>query len=119
MPRTPEEWSDISDDFYKLWQFPHCCGCMDGKHVMIRAPANSGSEFYNYKGFFSIVKLALVDAQYRFMFVNVWSQGCISDGGVFANSTLKTMLENDSLNLPAARSLSGKILPTPYVFFYT
>lgn len=47
MPRTPEEWSVISDDFYKLWQFPHCSGCMDGKHVMIQAPANSGSEFYN------------------------------------------------------------------------
>lgn len=89
MPRTPEEWSDISDDFYKLWQFPHCCGWMDGKHVMIQAPANSGSEFYNYKGFFSVVLLALVDAQYRFMFVNVGSQGRISDGGVFANSTLK------------------------------
>lgn len=65
---------------------------------------------------FSIVLLALVDAQYRFMFVNVGSQGRISDGGVFAHSTLKTMLENDSLNLPAARPLPGRILPTPYVF---
>lgn len=116
MPRTPEEWNNISDDFYKLWQFPHCIGCMDGKHVMIQAPANSGSEFYNYKGFFSIVLLALVDAQYRFMFVNVGSQGRISDGGVFSNTTLKTMLENDSLNIPAARPLPGRILPTPYVF---
>jgi hypothetical protein len=32
-------------DFYTLWNFPNCCGAMDGKHIVIRSPGESGSEF--------------------------------------------------------------------------
>ena len=34
---------------------------MDGKHVLIRPPPNSGSYYYNYKHSFGIVLLAVVD----------------------------------------------------------
>ena len=41
----PDElmWKKTSLDFEKLWQFPHCVGAIDGKHVQIQAPKNSGS----------------------------------------------------------------------------
>jgi len=70
-PTTTEEWKKVAQDFSGKWNFQHCCGCIDGKHVRIIAPPHSGSQYYNYKGYFSIIMLALVDAQYKFMYVDV------------------------------------------------
>lgn len=61
-----------------------------------------GSVFFNYKGFFSIVLLALVDADYKFTFVDVGSNGRISDGGVLRESYLQAALDTNSLGIPPA-----------------
>ncbi|CAG4981029.1 unnamed protein product [Parnassius apollo] len=45
MPTTESEWIQISKKFDELWNFPHCAGAMDGKHVILEAPgAASASE---------------------------------------------------------------------------
>ena len=59
---TPDGWEEVADDFWKRWNFPHCIGVIDGKHVALRRPRKSSSLFHNYTGFFSIVRLAIVDA---------------------------------------------------------
>ncbi|XP_073519648.1 uncharacterized protein [Phyllobates terribilis] len=66
-PNTEEEWKKIASDFEQLWQFPNCGGALDGKHVRITQPPNSGSYFYNYKGYFTIIMMALVNANYEFI----------------------------------------------------
>ena len=62
-----------------------CIGALDGEHITIRPPANSGSYYYNYKNAFSIVLMALVNASYRFIYVDIGCNGHISDGGIFKN----------------------------------
>ncbi|XP_046141226.1 uncharacterized protein LOC123987698 isoform X1 [Osmia bicornis bicornis] len=77
---------------------------------------NSGTEYHNYKNFFSIVLFALVDADYNFMYVDVGCQGRISDGGVFKNTNLYKKLENNTLNIPAPSALQVPYsLKIPYM----
>ena len=53
---------------------------------LILHPRNSGSLFYNYKGFYSIVLMAVVGANYKFTYVDVGCQERVSDGGVLRNA---------------------------------
>ena len=66
-----DDWKHFENRFCTRWNFLNCIEVLDRKHVMIRAPPNSSSMFYNYKGYFSINLIALVDADYRFTFVDV------------------------------------------------
>lgn len=116
MPKTSEEWKKIAVQFDKKWNFPHCLGALDGKHIVIQSPMNSGSEFYNYKSTFSIVLMALVDADYCFTFADVGCQGRISDGGVFRNTVLFKKLEEGTLKIPEDEPLPMTNLSTPYIF---
>jgi len=49
VPLTADEWGKIKDTFLHRWNFPMCCGAIDGKHVIIKRPSGSGSFFFNYK----------------------------------------------------------------------
>lgn len=50
---------------------------------MMKALKKSGSLFFNYKGFFSLVLLALINADYNFLYVSMGSYSSESDGGIF------------------------------------
>lgn len=115
MPASEAEWQSIEDGFRETWQFPNCVGAIDGKHVLITSPPKSGSAYYNYKRSFSIVLLALVDADYKFTYVDVGNYGRIGDAGVFKNSTLCTAMEKGLLHLPPPRCLPGRIKEIPFV----
>ena len=85
MPCSPNEWRLIAENFQVRWNFPLCIGAIDGKHVLMKSPEKSGSLYFNYKGSFSVVLMALVDANYKFIYINVGAYGRNSDGGIFSN----------------------------------
>ncbi|KAL3212976.1 hypothetical protein MRX96_035798 [Rhipicephalus microplus] len=73
-PKT-ETWLHIAEGFSRKWQFSNCIGAVDGKHIQIKSPPNSGSMYFNYKGTYSVVLLAVVDSDYKFMIVDVGAYG--------------------------------------------
>ena len=78
-PTDAGDWLEISQQFETRWNLPHACGALDGKHIAMRKPAKSGSLYRNYKKFFSIVLLALVDVDYKFIWADVGGVGHQSD----------------------------------------
>lgn len=116
MPQTPADWKKVAEEFAVKWQFPHCLGAIDGKHVAIRKPPSSGTTFYNYKGFFSIVIMAICDADYKFIFAAVGAEGSMSDRAIFSQMRLKEDMDNDNLNFPPSEPLRGDNMQVPYFF---
>ena len=116
IPNDKEEWQKIIDQTNSRWQFSNCYATADGKHVGIICPPYSGSEFYSYKGFYSIVLLAFVDYDYKFLVAEVGCQGTISDGGVYRNSSFYSALKENRLNLPDLQPLPQS--SDPYWEFY-
>lgn len=115
MPSSDVEWKVVANDFGQRWNFYNCVGAMDGKHVKIDPPLKSGSLYYNYKQCFSVVLLAVVDAQLRFIYVDVGANGRISDSGIWNKCTLKAHLDNNSLNIPEPALLPNVEEEFPFV----
>lgn len=115
IPQSEDEWKQVAEDFWQQWNFPNCIGAIDGKHVHIQPPPNSGSKYFNYKNFNSIVLLALADSHYKFLYVDIGSFGRISDGGVYNSSPLATALESGELKIPRDSRLPNSGLISPYV----
>ncbi len=101
--------SYFSSAYCILYQFQ---GAIDGKHIVVQAPINSGSSYYNYKG----QHCYYFDILYRFTVIDVGDLGRHSDGGVLAHSSFGIALENDSLSFPAPHPLPGTAHPKlPFV----
>ena len=114
IPHDEDGWRDIAKVFQCRWHYPNCIGALDGKHVRIKKPDNAGSTFFNYKGFHSIVLMALVSGNYEFTFIDVGGEGHHSDGGIWRHCGLKYAIHKGTVNVPPSRILPGADVPTEY-----
>ncbi|XP_030752335.1 uncharacterized protein LOC115879580 [Sitophilus oryzae] len=90
---TEEHLQKVISDYYNRWKFPNCFGSIDGKHCQIKCPPNSGSSYFNYLKYFSIVLQGVADADKKFLPIEVGGRGKQSDGGTFIASILFNLLE--------------------------
>ncbi len=107
MPTTEDEWKKVASKFMRYCNFPRCCGALDGKHFPIKRPPGTGAEFFCYKNFYSIVALALVDADYCFLYLDIGANGRAGAAAIFRDSTLKAALDNNLLELPPDHVILG------------
>ena len=93
-PLEENDFTVVETCFWHKWNIPNCVGGIDGKHVRIKAPKNSGSLFFNYKDYFSFVLLAIVDANYKFIAVDVGAYSKEFDNGIFKKSRMGNDIAN-------------------------
>lgn len=115
-PTTENEWKIIAKDFERICNFPNCLGAVDGKHVNIIPPAESGSYFFNYKGTHSLVLMAIVSANYEFIMCDFGVNGRVSDGGVIDHTTFYKKLKEGNLRLPLPTKPTYSENLIPFVF---
>lgn len=115
-PPKVEDFKKIAKEFYETWNFPNCVGAIDGKHIRIKCPKHSGTMYFNYKHFYSIVLQAVADARYRFIIIDVGGYGKQSDGGTFRSSEMFQLLSKGRLNIPPSDFLPDTNVEMPYVF---
>ena len=89
------------------WNSPHAVGALDGKHIRIQCPLDTGNLFHNYNGFFSIVLMAVCDANYCFTLTDVSRYGSNKNSGVLNRSEIGKRLSAGEMHLLELESLPG------------
>ena len=82
--------------------------------MAVKKLKNTGALFHNYKGFFSIVMLALVDDQYKFRWVDAGTAGSCSDAQIFNASQLKRRIEDGRIGFPDPAPITQGGQDVPY-----
>ena len=110
VPSTTEEWLSIEERFRKRWDHPHVLGAIDGKHILMMKPHNSGAVYFNYKKTFSISLLAIVSGDYMFRYYDIGRPGRMSDAGIWNMTAFRQQLESprNPLNIPQPAVLMDK-----------
>ena len=90
-PTTEDDFKEKMMKFGEEWQFPYAFSAVDGSHLPIKCPnggAQAMKQYFNFKGFYSIVLMALVDAEYRFIWASVGAPGNTHDSTLFQSTEL-------------------------------
>ena len=83
-----DDLDHVVDEFKIKWGVPQCLGAVDGCHIPICAPSEQHTDYYNRKGWYSMIVQGLVDANYYFLDVCIGWPGSVHDASVFAHSNL-------------------------------
>lgn len=102
---------DVVNKFESKCGFPQCAGAIDGSHIPVQAPYMNHTDYYNRKGWYSILIQAVVDSDYLFRDINVGWPGSVHDARVFSNSALYGKVTSGNLLQGHARSIEGKSVP--------
>jgi len=95
----------VVEGFSIRWGILQCAGSIDGTHIPITPPAMNHTDYYDRKGWYSIITQAIVDHNGLFRDLCIGWPGNVHDARVFSNSTLYAkvnrgeLLQGDSYTL--------------------
>ena len=116
LPHSTEAFKEKILDMEELWQFPCCWAAIDGCHIPIKCPPGgleSCKEFHNFKNFYSIVLMAMVDSKYRFVWGSSGFLGNSHDAIIFKSTNLWDALQNGLL--PNIAKVVGEVSVPPLI----
>ena len=114
LPKAPEEFKTKIVDMEELWQFPYCWSAVDGCHIPIKCPPGgleSCKEYHNFKNFYSIVMMALVDSKCRFIWGTCGFPGNSHDAIIFQSTQLWSDIKEGNFIPEIAANLNGVLVP--------
>jgi len=103
--------STVVEEFKTKWGVPQCFGAIDGCHIPISAPNLMHTDYYNRKGWYSMLIQGVVDANYRFLDVCIGWPGSVHDARVLAQSTLYDNIEHNHILPNNTITVSGVRIP--------
>ena len=106
-----DQLQDIIEVFEHKWGYPQCAGAINGSHIPILAPQDFHTDYFNRKGWHSVVLQGVVDGNYRFTDITVGWPESVHDAQVFSNSTLFKKEQNGSLFPELTRIIEGVNIP--------
>lgn len=83
-----ERLKETVKGFHEKWGIPQCAGSIDGTHIPVRPPSMNHTDYYNRKGWYSVIVQAVVDHNFLFTDLNIGWPGSVHDARVLANSAL-------------------------------
>lgn len=113
---TEKSHLETAEGFKKYANFPNLIGAIDGKHIRIIKPQHTGSQYYNYKHFYSIVLLAICDANYNFIDIDVGCYGKSADSTINEYSEWTKKIKQGNYNIPNPRPINDNGVPIPFTF---
>ena len=93
-----------------MW-IPQCIGAIDGTHIPILAPPEYAKDYYNRKGFPSVLMQAVADHRYCFTDIYIGWPGSVHDAPVLKNSELYFKGQNGTLVPSTHRTINGVEVP--------
>ena len=90
-PKTEKDFNDSLNHMECEWQFKYAFCAIDGSHLPIKCPpggAEAMKQYHNFKNFYSVILLALVDSQYRFIWASIGAPGNTHDSTLFQSTNL-------------------------------
>lgn len=100
---TTEMWLNQAALFQSKYRLPHCVSSVGLKHLLVNARTTE-----------PIGVLAVVDANNRFVCVDVGVIGHNHDGGLLPRSDIGRRFGNNKMNMPTARTLPGSDISAPF-----
>ena len=116
MPQTEEEFKQKILDMEEFWQFPCCWTAIDGCHIPMKCPPGglkACKEYHNFKNFYSIVLMAMVDSHYRFVWGSCGFPGNSHDAVIFRLTDLWTRIQEGFI--PVIGKTVGDVTVPPLI----